>query len=353
MFPALTALAAHCGATGEDVLRAYVVGFEAGAGVGRALAGLHYEKGWHATSTIGVIAAAAAGGRLLGLAVDAASDALGLALAQASGMQASFGSDAKALQAGFAAAAAVRACLLAASGIGASERILDGPKGFFDLYTTGGADSSALEELGRLPPAIVDPGLEVKLYPICYAAHRAIEAALHLRADAPTVAATIAAIEIEGSPGAHTPLLRTLPQDGDAARFSVEYGVACALVDGGVGLSSFTEAMLARPAIAALMTRCRVGETGTPGEVRRATVRLRMQDGSVREHAVSRSANNVPDARALIRKVVDCLASVDVADEADALQALCERGLDTSVAAMIGSGPLARIRDRLAATAPA
>ena len=31
MFPALTALAASCDATGEDVLRAYVVGFEAGA----------------------------------------------------------------------------------------------------------------------------------------------------------------------------------------------------------------------------------------------------------------------------------------------------------------------------------
>src|ERR1022692_4680631 len=149
LFPALMALAVQCDATGRDVLRAYVLGFEIGAYLGAALTGRHYEKGWHATSTIGVVAATAAGCRLLGLPAHATCDAIGLALAQASGMQASFGSDVKSLQAGFAAAGAVRACVLAASGIGSNDTVLDGPKGFADLYADRGwAGATSMVELG-------------------------------------------------------------------------------------------------------------------------------------------------------------------------------------------------------------
>lgn len=353
LFPALTALAVQCDATGQDVLQAYVVGFETGACLGGALTGRHYEKGWHATSTIGVVAATAAGCRLLGLPAHTTCDAIGLALAQASGMQANFGSDAKALQAGFAAAGAVRACLLAASGIGSTDTVLDGRKGFVDLYTDGWVGASPMAELGLGPTAIIQRGIEMKLYPMCYAAHRAIEAALLLREEGPVDLGSIAAIEIEGTPGAHTPLLPRLPSNEQEARFSVEFGVACALVDGGVRLGSFADGMRARPEVQALMHRSSAYEvTGAPAP-RCATVRIRGRDGRVQERLVSRAANGSIDEGALMSKIVDCLDSVGVADEARAIRSLFDDGLRAPVAAMMASGPLARIRDRVSVAEPA
>jgi len=349
MFPALFALGAHADATGDDVVQAYLIGFEAGALLGQALAGRHYEKGWHATATIGVIAAAVAGSRLIGLSAAATSDAIGLALAQAGGIQAAFASDAKPVQVGFAAAGAVRACLLAANGVGASDAMLDGAKGFVEIYAGGWSNREALSRLGVDPPQIVFARIEAKLHPICYAAHRAIEAALWLREHKRIDVGAITAIDIEGSPGAHTPLLRTLPSDAQAATFSVEYGVACALLDGAVTLRSFDAARFARAEIDRLMRACRVSETVSPSSLRRAVVRITLRDGRVHERAVTRAADGEPDPKVLMTKVVDCLDSVGVADESEALRALCTEGLTARVATLLDSGPIARIRERLSA----
>lgn len=349
LFPVLTALGSLKDLTGNDVVNAYAVGFEVGARLGEALAGRHYEKGWHATSTIGVVAAAAAGSRLLGLSAAASCNAIGLALTQASGLQAAFGSDAKALQAGFAAAGAVRACLLAANGVGCTDSVLDGPKGFLDLYTDGWSNAEALDRLGQVTPAIVELGIEVKLYPICYAAHRAIEAALQLRTEVGPELAAIAAIEIEGSPGAHTPLLTRLPTNAQEALFSVEYGVATALCDGAVRLGSFSDEMRDRAEIQSLMAHSRAYEVAHKGPFRSATVRLRLADGTVHERAVGRAASGPPVPGAFAAKVNDCLSAAGVAHESRAVSELFAGDLGVPVRRMLASGPHERILQWFAA----
>ncbi|MBF8288988.1 MAG: hypothetical protein HW381_2096, partial [Candidatus Rokubacteria bacterium] len=65
--PALLALGEAAGASGRSVLEAYVIGYEVLTKLGRALNPSHYEKGWHATISLGTVAAAAAAARLLGL----------------------------------------------------------------------------------------------------------------------------------------------------------------------------------------------------------------------------------------------------------------------------------------------
>ena len=58
--PALFAVAETRGASGHEVLDAYIVGLEAIACIGRGVNLAHYERGWHSTSTIGAMGAAAA-----------------------------------------------------------------------------------------------------------------------------------------------------------------------------------------------------------------------------------------------------------------------------------------------------
>src|SRR5262249_56683822 len=55
------------GASGAQLLDAYVVGFEIEGRLGRAMNPRHYRRGWHCTATIGTIGTAAAGARLVGL----------------------------------------------------------------------------------------------------------------------------------------------------------------------------------------------------------------------------------------------------------------------------------------------
>lgn len=346
MFPALTSLAAQCGGTLEQVVHAYVIGFEVGAQVGQRLAGRHYETGWHATSTIGVLAATAAGCRLLRLCAGKTVHALGLGVAQAAGVQANFGTDAKPLQAGFAAAAAVRACLLAQGGVTASASSLDGPRGFADLYADPPGPIAAQAPIGAEPSALARFGLEFKAYPICYAAHRAIDAALALRGGHAIDCAAVDAIEIEGTPGAHTPLLARLPANAQEARFSAEFGVACALLNGEVGLRSFGDATTRRDDVRALMARSRVYEVEAARTPRRATVRIRWRDGRTDERS-SQEASSTLDATAAMRKLADCLSSVGVGDRAVALRGLFDASPDRPIADVLASPLLVDLRRHL------
>ena len=82
------------------LLDAYIVGFEIEGRFGRAMNPRHYQKGWHCTSTIGTLGAAAAASRLLGLDVEAARHAIDIAASDACGLKDNFGSMVKPLHAG-------------------------------------------------------------------------------------------------------------------------------------------------------------------------------------------------------------------------------------------------------------
>ncbi|MBM3572769.1 MAG: MmgE/PrpD family protein, partial [Alphaproteobacteria bacterium] len=96
LFPVLAALAESRCLPGAALVEAYVVGFEIACRLGNLVFQSHYNKGWHSTSTIGAIAGAGAGARLVGLDAVAIDHAIGLALARSAGTRANFGSMAKA-----------------------------------------------------------------------------------------------------------------------------------------------------------------------------------------------------------------------------------------------------------------
>src|SRR5688572_7219025 len=99
LLPAIVALGEMLGASGKDLLLAYVTGFEAQARIGAAVNVYHYRKGWHPTATLGVFGAAAASARLLNLDVPQTATALAIAASLSSGIKANFGTMTKPLHA--------------------------------------------------------------------------------------------------------------------------------------------------------------------------------------------------------------------------------------------------------------
>src|SRR5262249_57494407 len=108
-----------------------VVGFEIECRLGLVMNPRHYhERGWHCTSSIGTLGAAAAAARLFGLDAPSTLHALGIAASLACGLKENIGSMVKPLHAGMAARNGVMAARLATAGFIGSEQSIDGPHGY-------------------------------------------------------------------------------------------------------------------------------------------------------------------------------------------------------------------------------
>jgi 2-methylcitrate dehydratase PrpD len=92
---AALALAERYGATGRQLIDATVLGIDVACRVGNMVYPEHYDRGWHITGSTGMLGAAAACARILGLDVDRTTMALGIAASQPVGVREQFGSMAK------------------------------------------------------------------------------------------------------------------------------------------------------------------------------------------------------------------------------------------------------------------
>jgi 2-methylcitrate dehydratase PrpD len=129
LVPSVLAAGELTGASGSAVLDAYIVGFEVECRLGLVMNPRHYhQRGWHCTSSIGTLGAAAAVARLLKLDVPATAHALGIAASLACGLKENIGSMVKPLHAGMAARNGLTAARLAHAGFTASEQSIDGRK---------------------------------------------------------------------------------------------------------------------------------------------------------------------------------------------------------------------------------
>ncbi|OGL29560.1 MAG: hypothetical protein A3G44_10850 [Candidatus Rokubacteria bacterium RIFCSPLOWO2_12_FULL_73_47] len=288
--PALLALGEAAGASGRSVLEAYVIGYEVLTKLGRALNPSHYEKGWHATISLGTVAAAAAAARLLGLDARRVEMALGIAASTAGGSRQQFGTMTMPFHAGHAARSGVVAAELAGRCVTADHGILESRMGFCALFAgPAGADlaplTAGLGERWEIQVA----GYILKPYPCGAPLQRAIDAILALRARHRIDPAAVREIRVGVSYIFAGVLIRTAPETGLEGKPSLEFCAAVAMLDGRLGLDAFTDERVRDPAVRAMMARVRkyidpALERGAPGVATdpigdRTTVTVVLDDG--------------------------------------------------------------------------
>jgi 2-methylcitrate dehydratase PrpD len=282
---ALLTIGESTAASGSDLLDAYIVGFEIEARLGRLMNPRHYRRGWHCTSTIGTIGAAAAVARVLRLDANASGHAMAIAASEASGLKENFGTMVKPLHAGLAARNGVHAGLLAQGGMSASGLALDGPQGFLHAMDSEHvASGDALRDLGARWE-IVETGITVKLYPSCAGTHPALDALLDLRRRAGFGAADVEQITIDVDSVTPTILIYERPASGLEGKFSMPFCAAAAVVFGQVGLETFDAAALSDEAVKAVMRRVTMrvepALDGIAPALTQARVEVRLRDGRV------------------------------------------------------------------------
>lgn len=343
-----TALAVgeSCAASGTEVVTAYALGLEIAGKLGRAVGDGHYLRGWHTSATVGVLSCATVAARLWKLDARATQVAWGLAASQMAGLVNNFGTMAKPFHIGQAAHAGVRSAWLAREGFTASTAMFDSPAGLLDTYRgDDGEDIARLAERLGAPWELLTPGINVKRWPCCYGSHRPLAALLALREQHALAPADIERIDVGFVPGNDAALISKSPDTGLQAKFSVEYALAALLVDGSVGIASFTDARVRRPEIRALMARVHRHEidaaTISPPGFIFATVDVRTARGTFHaraDHAPGSTELGMTDADrtqkflectqglmpradalALMRRIEDCESLADIGELGAAL----------------------------------
>ena len=264
LVPAVLAAGQHVNATGDQVLRAYLIGYEVWAELFVREQDAYHLKGWHPTAVLGTVGASAAVANLYGFNAQQCQNVIALAASMASGLVANFGTMTKPLHAGRAAACAIDAVRWVQKGLTAAPDALEHAAGFLSaLSPHGAADrSSPVPDLGQ-KFRILESGLSIKKYPTCYATHRVIDGILDLCANHGVALKDVAQVHTHIGVAQASMLRNHQPQTGLEAKFSMEFAVAASLVRGKVGLKELTDAFVQEPAVKEAMAKVAISTVDT------------------------------------------------------------------------------------------
>ena len=254
LVPAILATGELVHARSSALLDAYVIGFELECRLGNVMNPRHYhQRGWHCTSSIGTVGAAAAAARMLGLGAQATQHALGIAASSACGLKENIGSMVKPLHAGMAARNGVMAAQLAQRGFTASPHAIDGPQGYL-VAMDSERDSldAAVGDLG-IRWEILHSGVTVKLYPSCAATHPPLDALIAMKRREQITADQVRAIDVEVDSMTPRLLIHPDPVTGLEAKFSMPFCTAAAIVYDRIGIDTFDIDHIRNPTVQALM----------------------------------------------------------------------------------------------------
>ena len=329
LMPPALALAESQGATGLEMLMAYMLGFEVACSIGEAMSPEYYDElGWHPTGPVGALGAAVAASRILKLDQDQTAMAISLAASQAAGLRQNFGTMTKPFHAGAACRTGVTAAQLVAAGFTASLDAIEGRFGFLHAFS-GGAGYEAdriSENLGKTC-YLVESGIEIKKYPCCGSAHLALDATARILDRSPLNAANIEKIDVLVDFDPPRSLIHDRPQSALEGKFSMQYCLAAAVLDGKVGMDAFTDQQVLRPEAQDLIPKVTMRRLtdfqGQPSWVEAYNqVAVHLKDGTVLTERVDRineGALRGVTMDEIIDKFRDCASAILTPDDTQEL----------------------------------
>ncbi len=268
---ALLALAERQPMSGRDFLAAFVVGVEIECRVANAIWFAHNSH-WYITGTAGVIGAAAAVARTLGLDENQTTHALGIASAQSAGTREMAGTMTKAFIHGRAAQNGLLAALLAQQGFTSAETSLEGPHGFANVLAPERDLAALTAGLGSTYEILAN---SYKPFACGVVAHPVIDACIRLRDEVKLNPADIARIALRVNPRALELTGIQAPPNGLKSKWSIYHSAAVALVDGAAGEHQYVDERVNAPEVRALRERVTaMGDAQLPEIAAEVTVTL-------------------------------------------------------------------------------
>jgi 2-methylcitrate dehydratase PrpD len=308
------ALSEARGATGREVLTALVKGVEMQGWIRQASGQFEASTSrFHPPGAVGPLGAAVAAGHLLRLDPDRLANAIGIAASRAGSLLANAGTMTKSTHCGHASALGLESALLAERGFSANVEVFEAAQGYVPAFYDDGFKVDEMLGFGRAPLRVVEPGYAIKMFPSQFGTHFGITAGLELHPNIPSPAAIRHVILT-------APVMnyvnRPRPKTGLSGKFSLQYTAASALLDGKVGIRTFTDARLAKADMQELLGKFELRlDPKIPGRFEEMYVLLRVEldGGRVLETRCDGPRGKwgtppISEAEHLV-KIRDCLAT--------------------------------------------
>ncbi|WP_426413366.1 MmgE/PrpD family protein [Bradyrhizobium ganzhouense] len=278
VLPAALALAESRGASGRDLIAAFVTGYETECEVGELVSPSHYARGFHATGTIGTFGAAAACAHLCRLDPEAVATALGIAGTQAAGLKSMFGTMCKPLHAGKAGESGLLAAELAARGFSSRTDVLECANGFVATHADDGRPVHQFSSSSG-KHHIVDNLF--KYHACCHQTHAAIEALRALQVEHQFFGSDVVKVTLRHDAGADAICNIARPTTGLEIKFSLRMIAALTLAGIDTALvANFDDANARDPALQALRDKVEV-TFARDWPLTRSEVTVQLADGRV------------------------------------------------------------------------
>ena len=275
------AMAERTGASGDNVLTAIVLGYEAAGRIGEAITPGFRSRGFHGC-LVAIFGGTVAAARLLLLDAPRMAQAIALSATSIGGLMAAANTSvAREYYAGLAAMLGLEAALAAQRGYKSEEAILETRDGFFEVY--GGVDAAAAGlgvtfDLGQSWDIITD--MAIKLVPGGHPYHALAEAAANAAREGKITPPEVESITVS-RPG-FTALTGPLhPTDLIGMAHSPAYFVAAGVADHSFSWVHATPSKIFDPIVHQLIDKVWVGAPpGNAAPYRQgATVTIRTKDG--------------------------------------------------------------------------
>ncbi len=331
--------------SGKLFLEAITAGYEVEYRLGKALGKSHIQKGFHGSSTCGVIGAAVTAGKLIGLTEKQLTYALGLAGLAAAGYRQPLaeGQMAKPVQVGYAAERGITAALLAREDIEAPRQIFEGDKGLFQIMSDVPKDKLVEDCLSGLGTRHLIKDTYTKLFPCCRYTHAAIEGAIKLRNSLSNLEEITEIIVNTFDIAVVATDPNKEPASPPEARFSMNYIMAVALHTGFAGVDDFTQEAITRSDIRETGRKVKAYSTtywnDVYPEIRGAEIIIKTKEGETYsqiidklsgmsgdheevEHKFFNSCKNIFTEEQL-SKIVECVSQLSNSADVSELVELC------------------------------
>jgi 2-methylcitrate dehydratase PrpD len=291
IIPAVLAAGEAVDASGPQILRGIIAGYESIARLSLALGTGPSERGFHKTSVVGPVAAAIAAGVVTGLSVEQLTWAVGLACSTGSGIK-SFaagtgGGMVKRMHAGRAAESGVRVSQLARRGFTGPSSAVDGHLGLLEVFSGESAQPGQLHQ--GLGAQWALSGVWIKVYPTCGWIQGPAQLLLGMRGAQPLAPQRVRKIVVGTSKFAVRHNGNHAPTDTMEAQYSLPYCAALAAIGNPSDPAAYTLEALKNPVVRDLTARVELevdadSEAVYPGRVG-CRVQLHLDSGEIREGA--------------------------------------------------------------------
>ncbi|MDA8715386.1 MmgE/PrpD family protein [Flavobacteriales bacterium] len=282
----LIALAQSGEGSGELFLKAFVAGIQLEADLRKAAEASdviaaqkenHFpfdRHGFHPPGTVGPMGSAMASSILLEMNNEKKEMAIGHAASRSSGLSVNIGTMTKATHCGAAARSGLESAFLVNNGLTASNNGIEGPSGWAHVF--GGEEFNFNQIITGMQQldCFTSPGFAFKKWPAHTAMQIAIDAGLQHYSEG-IIPKEITII---------TPVFkycnRPFPKDSDEARFSFQYNVAVAILDGRINDDSFSESKLRSKAVQHILFRTNLKMSrDIPADFGKMSVIIKTNDG--------------------------------------------------------------------------